>query len=877
MNSASSMDQTEGIFEKALAKSDVIFSSEIFKRPESLAKYLPYDEFLEGRNIVVNKDGSLGALYEFRLLEHEVMTTDHIVSAVDGLKSWFSFSENFSLQVMFEQRVISPLDSRFQRWRDHHSDGHPVSETLFEKRLSLLKEFSKVKGAFTPMERKGYISVRYFPDHPKRKTGVFEFFKDPEHTLLKEAKAFSDDLTHFQYVLSSLESASPLKLTRVDGSGLTDILRRLFNPKTYFERSFAPFNPNHSISDQVIFSSPRLSFEGIEREGVKTRTLSLKTSPRFSYPGGMAYFVGLSFPFRISQNFSFPSKAAVKKFFDVKEFFLQNTPSARAKRQREEVLEVQNRLARDDRCLHMTFAVTIEGVTDEELEDRTRATLNVFNQKLECEVIVEKDIGLGLYLNTLPLNYTPKSDLSTQRFIRILRSDAVRFLPIFDSFRGLRDPLQVYLSRENNLIKFSLLENETSNHTVVLADSGSGKSSFVIDAVQAAKRMSPEPLIFVIDKKSSYLTLAEYYDADLTIFERGEKMPFSPFRGVFDDDKVAFLTTLITTGIGLLSPSFTVEADHMALISKAIRLAYDRKVKEASFSYEKGEIIEKETVRDPAFGMDDIIAELSTLTALPEYEKFGDAVEKLLQKMAPFYSDGIYAPYFRGTAGQGKNTAKLFFIYDLDALDGDKTLQTLMTMAVVEEIRQIIKLHEGEGRQGFIILEEMQMLGGKGNEVGGSFALDAAQTFRKLGVWLIALTPRPQNYFETAVGEALWGVADNFIFLQMSSDNVEYLKKRSTILDEASTEIIKSLRTVRGQYADVFYMNKKKTSQGAFRFFQTPFDRWLAPTNPKAVKRLKETFEMFAGEKWKALNYLAEKFADGEEKQSQIERNGDNE
>ena len=55
--------------------------------------------------------------------------------------------------------------------------------------------------------------------------------------------------------------------------------------------------------------------------------------------------------------------------------------------------------------------------------------------------------------------------------------------------------------------------------------------------------------------------------------------------------------------------------------------------------------------------------------------------------------------------------SKLFFIYDLDALDSDPTLQALMTMAVVEEIRQTIRLPENRGRGGFIVLEELGMIG----------------------------------------------------------------------------------------------------------------------------------------------------------------------
>ena len=99
-----------------------------------------------------------------------------------------------------------------------------------------------------------------------------------------------------------------------------------------------------------------------------------------------------------------------------------------------------------------------------------------------------------------------------------------------------------------------------------------------------------------------------------------------------------------------------------------------------------------------------------------------------------------------------------------------------------------------------------------------------------------------QNYFDLEVGKAFWGVADNFIFLQMSSDNVDYILEKSSLIDEASGEIIRSLRTKKGKYADVFYMNKNKSNAGAFRYCQTKYDRWMAPTNAQdsmaAIKAL---------------------------------------
>ena len=851
---------------KALAR-DEIFTKALFERPESLSALLPYDEFIESTGMFRNKDGSLGAIFEAELLEHEPMIADQIIASVEGLKSWFSLPENCALQILFDQAPVSSHDAELTAIARDFADGHSVSKALFSARLAKIKSVCNSNDPLSPVRRRTLVSIRYFP-HLAESHLARNLLKRGEAVLYKEMKGFIQESRTFAQIITNFQHNSKIPLKQLVAADLLDILRRFFNPKTYYKRSFAPYNPNLPISDQVIYHNPTLDYAGIEREGIKTRTLTLKTSPQYAYPGGMAYFTRLGFPFKLSLNFSFPSKGQVKTFFDMKEFFLQNTPSAKAKRQREEVLEVQDKLARDDRCLNLTFSVVIEGETDADLETRVREVVNVFHNDLECETILEDDIGLGLCLNSLPLNYNPKSDYSTKRAIRALRSDVTKFVPVFDSFRGLSKPLQLYLSRENNLVKFSLLENETSNHTVVLADSGSGKSAFIIDCIQAAKRMSPEPLVFVIDKKSSYIMLSEYFDGDLTVFDRTKEMPFSPFRGVYDEEKIAFLTNLIGSCIKLTSPSFEIDSTHTGAVGKALKLAYQKKAQQAGLAYVEGELLKQNIETEIELSMDDFVAELSALPAEAQFEKSANQTEELLQKLTPFYGDGIYAQYFKGKPRARNAKPKSFYIYDLDALDADPVLQALMTMAVVEEVRRIIKLPENQGRTGFIVLEELGMLG-RDNPTASRFILDAAETFRKLGYWLIGLTPRPQNYFELEAGKAMWSVADNFLFLQMSGDNVDYLAKQSSLLDEASKEIIKSLRTKRGQYAEVFYMNKKKTRQGAFRYFQTGLDRWLAPTNSKDAREAARALKRFKDHKWQALEYLAQTFPQGVENAEQ--------
>lgn len=830
----------------------------LFKRPKSLSKLLPYDEYYEEKKIFVQKDGSLGAVFEIDLLEHESEQAKDIISKLSDLKNWMRLSEQFVLQVYFDQSKLSTLDKKWKNLEDSFKGGNEVSKYLYKEKIKSFKKNSNY-----PYVRKCYLSVRYFPKQ-KSSFSLLSLKSKGNKELKAETVNFIREAKKFDESLKVLELDSGLKLKRLEADNLVDFLRKFFNPKTYYKRPFANYAANSPISEQVIFNFPTLDYSGIEREGLKTKTISVK-APQFTYPGAPAYFLELDFPFSLNLNFSFPPKNKIEKFLGLKSFFLENTPSAYAKIQKEEIDDVQEKIARGDSCVHLTISVVIEGESDDELEEKIRRVVSVFHNKFDCEVIVEDDIGLGLCLNTLPLNYTPDADLSSSRYFKILASDACSFLPIFDSFKGFKNPISLHLSRENNLVPFSLLENETSNHTVILADSGSGKSCFVNDWICSVKKAFPkekEPLVFVVDKGSSYTALAEYFDSDVTVFDRNKDIPFSPFRGVFDEEKISFLTNFILLAIKLSSETFSIESEHRSAITKALREAYKTKSIQNNAQYVDGEIVNDEELGEIEINMDDFIDALSGLTE-GQSEGFRELIRSLAEKLRPFYGDGIYAKFFKGSLKQNHpGEEKLFYIYDLDSIESDKILQSLLTMAVTEEIRRIIRLPQNRGRTSFVVFEEFAMLG-RNNPMMRDFAIDMAERMRKLGCWIIALTPRPQNYFDLEVGQAFWGVADNFIFLRMSPENVDFLAKNSNMFNEADIQILNSLELKKGSHTDVYYFNKNKRKKGAFKSVQTPFDRWLAPTNAKDAHLLSKTLGKFKHDKWKTLEYLVQKFPEG--------------
>lgn len=814
---------TNEIIESTLA-SRAKFVHALFERPDSFAKILPYEEYLNEARMFVLKDGSLGAVFELGLVEHEPMEAHRIVETVDGLKSWFSLSEKCTLQILFDQSHIPARDPIWKFEASGFKAPHPISKAIYEARLETLKSFCEGRHSLSPMRRRAFLSIRYFPDKESQKA-ILRLMERGEGLLFNTMNEMTMEVSEFSQVLAQFVDSSKVPLIRVDGASLVEVLRRFFNPKEYLERDFAPFNPHISISEQIVYAGPTGSLEGLKREGLKTRTITLKTSPRRVTPGGTANFLMLNFPFRLSLNFSFPKAAKIKSYFDTKEFFLQNSPSAKARRQQQELREIQERLAHDERCLFMTFCVIIEGETEEVLNQRTRAITSVFHNDLECEVIKEEMIGFGLCLNSLPLFYSPAADHSSQRFIRIMNKDAAKLLPIFDSYRGMENPMQLYLSRENNLVRLSWAANPISNHTAILGDTGSGKSKYALDAVQALKLRNPEPLCFVIDKRASCEALCREFDGDLSVFNANREMPFSSFRGAFDDVKVQFLTKLILTAVKLTSQSFEVESHHMAVVSRALKEAYLRRARERGIVYREGQLIEADSNNEVSVSMDDVIASMSALTSESEFETLKDQIDELITRLMPFFGDGNYAPFFRGQAKSQKSSSrKLLYAYDLEALDSDETLKVLMSMCVIQEIMTTMARPENLKRGGVLYIEELGCLG-RDNPIVGDFVIEAAERMRKMGFFLIGVAPNPRVFFETEAGKAVWGGADNFFFLKMSPDNVRYLKEHSSLLGPAPLEIIGSLETRINEYAEVFYTNKTGTHQGAFRYVQSHLDR----------------------------------------------------
>ncbi|MCB0371332.1 MAG: hypothetical protein KDD45_18440, partial [Bdellovibrionales bacterium] len=161
----------------------------------------------------------------------------------------------------------------------------------------------------------------------------------------------------------------------------------------------------------------------------------------------------------------------------------------------------------------------------------------------------------------------------------------------------------------------------------------------------AAKRPEKEYLIFIIEMKTSYAMLTKFFGGEVNKFKMGEVSPSSPFRGVYDKEKILFLKNWIKTAVELTSPSFVIESELQEAIYKSIKQALEKKKRAIGLSFVDGNLVEGEMDANVFVNVDEICNELALLPGEKQFENLTHEIEDLLSKLAIFRGDGAYSSF----------------------------------------------------------------------------------------------------------------------------------------------------------------------------------------------------------------------------------------
>ena len=163
---------------------------------------------------------------------------------------------------------------------------------------------------------------------------------------------------------------------------------------------------------------------------------------------------------------------------------------------------------------------------------------------------------------------------------------------------------------------------------------------------------------------------------------------------------------------------------------------------------------------------------------------------------------------------------------EIKGLDAYPDLQNVMLLNFTEFIKS--KASTDSKRPTLLIIDEAWKL--LETPSGQAFTVEAYRTFRKYGsgIWCIS-----QNYKDfLANGEianALFPNTSSIFILKQTKIDWEDFKKRLQ-LNQAEVETIKTLRSIKGEYSELFLIQNENRS--VLRIQAAPLAYWIATTDP---------------------------------------------
>jgi hypothetical protein len=779
--------------------------------------------------IFLHKDESFGVTYEVDLIEHETLVLDQLGEIHKRLEELIKTDDGITLSFFYTQKFDQIKPHKFEDI-DKEKD---FPKFLINKRHEYLSS-DKIK----KFKRNLYLSIRFEKRKEfKAKSLKSDLFFSPQRKYYELIGPHLKKIEEIEKVLRRFESFNELKLNRCDSLQLSNITDELFKVESNSKKDDNVSNWKELLGLKTIAFSPEE--QKINNKFIKTGFLA---PPKYTFLGSMSYLLNIEEEFSCVLNISKIKQSEVSLGIGTKEMFLNKAYTDKADEILSDLRSTQKRIENDDELKNVSLYFFVTGVDKKEADFKFERIQDKFRDKIGLTLKEEKNASYLMLLSSIPQNYESSMDKIIKRSFPIHRTDVPTLIPIYTSFKGFNGKTQLYISREGSPVDYDFYISPNSQHSVVLADTGVGKSFFMNSIRQGLMTKETPPLIIVLEKKSSNKMACKLFNGRFNEL-KASKNQFSPLLGVYDEEKVDFLTNYFKSAITMTSPEVKFSGMLSHKLKKSITNAYNRAVLESNIDYIEGEIREISSEVKISVTVDLIIDELSiTQSEVEEESDIYLEIEKVKQALEIFLPDGPYGSLFTVENKNESTEDCLFHVYDIDGLESDPVKRDLLVIAIFEEIRQLKKLPQNKNRD--IIFEIDEIARFDSIPYAKEMIIEYAEMGRKEGIWLVAITNRAENYIEKDVCKAMWGVADNYYFLAMGADNASLLRNEfSSFINEADHQIIASLEFKMGQYSEIYFKNKKNTKSGAFRYHPTKHELWSTPSNIESTRRLNEKLD----------------------------------
>lgn len=843
------------------------------KEIESFEQYLPYVSYLNlDRPTCLLNDGSLGVMWELSLIPHETCDHDTLVQKLETLTQVFDTdNQNISFQIIFDSEPALCVKDA-----DKLALVGTTPERILSNRIEYVRNIADHKNSpIKLMSRKIFLTVRY----ARQNDIALKSFLERNQTELEfESLEFACISQEFSQVCRTVEynlTHAGIAFKTLDQNEFVFHLRDVFHATE--SRKFnttlqSDYREDKVLSGQILKEFIEITPSAIGVGQDTWEVLSWIDQPSVVYTGLAAKFLSLQTPFKIVLN--------IRKCLDVsdlerKRFFLKNAVDSFGELQREEIKQTQDRVARDESLLFVSMHILVRNCG---LSALTTAQNGVARQLVsqlktltQIDFIYEKYAAPAIFLMSLPFGYSHSCSGISGREQRVLSRNIAPYLPLLGGFQGTKTPLQLMIGRAGDSVWLNPFDTQTSPHVAILAGSGAGKSFFTQNMMMSflAVYQSQKPLIFIIDKKTSYEIFARVIgeESGSQIVKPPEYFP-NIFKGSLDEYRLPVIVGILKTAISLVSQNARIEAVEEMLLSQAVKTTFEQQYLDASTEFKNGSLQDKAQGKVQIPRLSDIVDNLFPVCAKLQISK--SVAENLTQYLSPFLENGAYRNLFNKIEYDELDPkTPTVSLFDIDAVTAHPVLSTLTTQMILSEILRQIRRPENIGRPGMLVIEEVGVLA-QGSKELVQFITDAWKTFRKLGFACVGLTNEVDDYVKDGARE-IWNVSANKIILKMTSKDLQKALHGEAgypalIKDTLFGNIIGSLKKEDGRYSQGFWWSDEV--QGSFTYIPTGFDYWCSASKPIEVQTVYDVSALFAQNNhykpfFEAIKFLANRVPNG--------------
>lgn len=468
--------------------------------------------------------------------------------------------------------------------------------------------------------------------------------------------------------------------------------------------------------------------------------------------------------------------------------------------------------------LKMSYHVCVFGRSEEEVETAAMSARNFWRTN-RFEIMVDKFIQMPVLINCLPFCNDAEAINDLNRHKTLTSKEAAPLMPIFGEWKGTGTPHMNLMSRNGQVMSFSLHDTGSNMNGVMAAQSGSGKSFATNELISSY--LSEGAQVWVIDVGRSYKNLCETYDGDFLHFGSTSEACLNPFPLVVsldgtketrapdaevnpDDDDDGEEDALIGLLEAMAAPNSKLSDLQIAALKKTLNKVWLEKFRETL--------------------VDDIAEELLK----SEDERIRDVGSQLFT----FTTKGSYGRFVNGDNNIQFN--KQFTVLELEELKSRKHLQQVVLLQLIYQIQQEMYLGD-RNRKKIVIIDEAWDLLTQGDVA--KFIEAGYRRFRKYGGSVLIITQSINDLFDSPTGRAISENSATTMLLGQKPETIESMKRQGRLeLSAYDYEQLKTVHTIPGVYSEIFI--KSEFGRGVGRLIVNDFQKLLYSTKAEDVNRI---------------------------------------